>query len=122
LSERTLRAENYSSIGQVWGWLVSRAVLQEGIDLRAVHWDTTSFYFEGVYEHSDLARYGYSPDQWCGVHPVTIPAISKACLPLHMARSSGMPETGEFIIMLSNIGITVWFLMASNRSVVSKTG
>jgi hypothetical protein len=39
-----------------------------------------------------------------------------------MARSSGMPETGEFIIMLSNIGITVWFLMASNRSVVSKTG
>jgi transposase len=53
----------YPIIGQVWSRLVSRAVLQEGIDLSAVHWDTTSFYFEGVYAHSDLARYGYSPDQ-----------------------------------------------------------
>jgi hypothetical protein len=46
----------YPIIGQVWSRLVSRAVLQEGIELRAVHWDTTSFYFEGAYEHSDLAR------------------------------------------------------------------
>lgn len=53
----------YPIIGEVWGRLVSRAVLQEGIDLSAVHWDTTSFYFEGAYERSELARYGYSPDQ-----------------------------------------------------------
>jgi transposase len=53
----------YPMIGELWSRLVSRAVLQEGIDLSAVHWDTTSFYFEGAYEHSDLARYGYSPDQ-----------------------------------------------------------
>jgi hypothetical protein len=53
----------YPLIGEVWYRLVSRAVLQEGIDLSAVHWDTTSFYFEGAYERSDLARYGYSPDQ-----------------------------------------------------------
>lgn len=53
----------YPMIGEVWSRLVSRAVLQEQIDLSAVHWDTTSFYFEGAYEHSDLARYGYSPDQ-----------------------------------------------------------
>jgi transposase len=53
----------YPIIGEVWSRLVSRAVLQEGIDLSAVHWDTTSFYFEGAYEQSELARYGYSPDQ-----------------------------------------------------------
>jgi transposase len=53
----------YPLIGEVWSRLVSRAVLQEEIDLSAVHWDTTSFYFEGAYEQSDLARYGYSPDQ-----------------------------------------------------------
>jgi transposase len=53
----------YPMIGEVWSRLVSRAVVQEGVELSAVHWDTTSFYFEGVYEHSDLARYGYSPDQ-----------------------------------------------------------
>lgn len=53
----------YPIIGEVWYRLVSRAVLQEGIDLSAVHWDTTSFYFEGAYERSELARYGYSPDQ-----------------------------------------------------------
>lgn len=53
----------YPIIGEVWCRLVSRAVLQTGIDLSAVHWDTTSFYFEGAYDHSELARYGYSPDQ-----------------------------------------------------------
>ena len=46
----------YPIIGEVWSRLVSRAVLQEGIDLSAVHWDTTSFYFEGAYDRSELAR------------------------------------------------------------------
>lgn len=49
-------------IGEAWCRLVSRAVRQEGIDLSAVHWDTTSFYFEGDYTDSDLARYGRSSD------------------------------------------------------------
>lgn len=49
-------------IGEVWCHLASRAVRQEGIDLSAVHWDTTTFYFEGDYTDSDLARYGRSTD------------------------------------------------------------
>jgi transposase len=52
----------YPIIGGIWGRLVSRAVRQEGIDLSTVHWDTTSFYFEGEYSDSDLARYGHSSD------------------------------------------------------------
>lgn len=49
-------------IGEAWCRLVSRAVRQEGIDLSAVHWDTTTFYFEGEYSASDLARYGHGSD------------------------------------------------------------
>jgi len=52
----------YPIIGEAWGHLVARAVLQEGVDLSAVHWDTTTFYFEGEYNQSDLARYGHSHD------------------------------------------------------------
>ncbi len=52
----------YPIIGEAWCRLAARAVQQEGIDLSAVHWDTTSFYFEGEYATSDLARYGHSRD------------------------------------------------------------
>jgi hypothetical protein len=36
---------------------------------------------------------------WYEVHPVTIPAISSACSPLHLARSSGMPETDDLLLL-----------------------
>ncbi|RPI57037.1 MAG: IS1634 family transposase [Chloroflexi bacterium] len=49
-------------IGEVWGRLVVRAVSQESIDLSTLHWDTTTFYFEGEYSDSDLARYGHGSD------------------------------------------------------------
>jgi len=52
----------YPVIGEVWCRLAARAVRQEGVDLSAVHWDITSFYFEGEYTESDLARYGHSRD------------------------------------------------------------
>ena len=49
-------------LGELWTRLVIRAVQQEGIDLSVLHWDTTTFYFEGQYSHSELARYGHSSD------------------------------------------------------------
>ncbi len=52
----------YPIIGEAWCRLAARAVRQEGVDLSAVHWDITSFYFEGEYTDSDLARYGHSRD------------------------------------------------------------
>lgn len=52
----------YPVIGEAWSRLAARAVRQEGVDLSAVHWDITSFYFEGEYTDSDLARYGHSRD------------------------------------------------------------
>lgn len=52
----------YPIIGEAWCRLAARTVRQEGVDLSAVHWDITSFYFEGEYTESDLARYGHSRD------------------------------------------------------------
>ena len=47
---------------ELWMRLVVQAVQQEGIDLSVLHWDTTTFYFEGEYSESELARYGHSSD------------------------------------------------------------
>ena len=52
----------YPHLGALWTRLVVRAVQQEGIDLSVLHWDTTTFYFEGQYSESDLARCGHSSD------------------------------------------------------------
>ena len=49
-------------LGELWARLVVQAVRQEGIDLSVLHWDTTTFYFEGEYSESELARYGHSSD------------------------------------------------------------
>jgi transposase len=47
---------------ELWTRLMIQAVQQEGIDLSVLHWDTTTFYFEGEYSESELARYGHSSD------------------------------------------------------------
>jgi transposase len=49
-------------LGEAWVRLAARAVQQEGIDLSAIHWDTTSIYLEGEYEDSELAAYGRSSE------------------------------------------------------------
>jgi len=46
----------------LWTQLTVRAIKQEQVDLSVIHWDTTTFYFEGAYTQSDLARYGHSSD------------------------------------------------------------
>ncbi len=50
-------------LGTLWAEVTAQAIRQEGVDLSVLHWDLTSCYFEGAYETSDLARYGYSRDK-----------------------------------------------------------
>src|SRR3990172_3395506 len=50
-------------LGRLWAELATAAIRQEGVDLSVLHWDLTSCYFEGDYETSDLARFGYSRDK-----------------------------------------------------------
>lgn len=49
-------------LAEAWGQVVSRAVRQEKIEVRVLHWDTTSIYLEGAYEASELAAYGHNSE------------------------------------------------------------
>lgn len=53
----------FPHLGALWAELAAQAIRREGVDLSVLHWDLTSCYFEGEYETSALARYGYSRDK-----------------------------------------------------------
>jgi transposase len=59
-------------LGEAWVALAARVVQQEGIDLSAIHWDTTSVCLEGEYEDSELAAYGHSSDHRSGNKQVKV--------------------------------------------------
>jgi transposase len=52
----------YPQLGEIWARLVVRAIQVWQLDVRIVHWDITSFYFQGAYTDSELIRYGHSRD------------------------------------------------------------
>lgn len=53
----------YPHLGELWARLIVRALQVWHLDLSILHWDITSFYFEGAYTDSALIRYGHSRDQ-----------------------------------------------------------
>jgi transposase len=52
----------YPQLGEIWARLATQAVQVYHLDLTILHWDLTSIYFEGAYNESQLAAYGYSRD------------------------------------------------------------
>ena len=52
----------YPHLGEIWAQLAVRAIQVWQLDLSILHWDITSFYFEGAYTDSELIRYGHSRD------------------------------------------------------------
>lgn len=52
----------YPHLGELWARLATRSVQVYDLDLSVLHWDITSIYFEGAYNDSELAAYGYSRD------------------------------------------------------------
>jgi len=50
-------------LGEIWASIAARAVTVYQVDLSIVHWDITSFFFEGEYTTSELLRRGYSRDK-----------------------------------------------------------
>ncbi len=62
----------YPHLGELWARLVSQAIQVYGLDLRVLHWDITSIYFEGAYTDSELAAYGYSRDHRPGTKQVNL--------------------------------------------------
>jgi transposase len=53
----------YPLLGEIWTSIAARAVTVYRVDLSIVHWDITSFFFEGEYTASKLLRRGYSRDK-----------------------------------------------------------
>jgi len=50
-------------LGEIWAGVATGAVTVWQVDLSIVHWDITSFFFEGEYTASELLRRGYSRDK-----------------------------------------------------------
>lgn len=50
-------------LGEIWASVATGAVMVYQVDLSIVHWDITSFFFEGEYTDSELLRRGYSRDK-----------------------------------------------------------
>jgi len=50
-------------LGEIWASVAVRAVTVYQVDLSIVHWDITSFFFEGEYTASELLRRGDSRDK-----------------------------------------------------------
>jgi len=55
--------ELHPFLGEIWATAAVRAVTHYEVDLNIVHWDLTSFFFEGEYADSDLLKRGYSRDK-----------------------------------------------------------
>ena len=52
----------YPHLDAIWQDIAVQAVLEYDIDLRFIHYDITSVYFEGEYTESERIDYGYSRD------------------------------------------------------------
>jgi transposase len=52
----------YSHLDVIWQDIAVQAVLEYDVDLRFLHYDITSIYFEGQYPESEKIDYGYSRD------------------------------------------------------------
>jgi transposase len=52
----------HAHLGAIWQDIAVQAVLEYDIDLRFIHYDITSIYFEGEYTESEKIDYGYSRD------------------------------------------------------------
>ena len=54
--------ELYPHLGSIWQDIALQAVLEYDLDLRFLHYDITSIYFEREYADSEKVDYGYSRD------------------------------------------------------------
>jgi transposase len=64
----------YSHLGEIWARLVVRAIQVWQLDLSILHWDITSFYFQGAYTDSELIRYGHSRDHQSAAKQINLQA------------------------------------------------
>ena len=97
-------------LGALWTELAAQAIRREGVDLSVLHWDLTSCYFEGEYETSELARYGYSRDKRPDTKQVNlgINVTSREHVPVQYSVLAG--NTADCTTPVANINALVRFL------------
>lgn len=100
----------YPVVGELWSTLAARAVVAEGVDLSVIHWDITSFYFEGEYTDSDLVSFGYSRDKRPDAKQVNLglDVSSRDKVPVHYGLLAG--ETADITTPVSNLKALVTLL------------
>lgn len=107
----------FPHLGALWAELAAQAIRREGVDLSVLHWDLTSCYFEGDYETSELARYGYSRDKR--------PDTKQVNLGINVTRQEHVPvqytvlpgNTADCTTPVANIKALIEFLGRSDLGV-----
>ncbi len=107
----------FPHLGPLWAELAAQAIRGEGVDLSVLHWDLTSCYFEGEYETSELARYGYSRDKR--------PDTKQVNLGINVTRQEHVPvqytvlagNTADCTTPVPNINALIAFLARSDLGI-----
>jgi len=73
----------YPHLSAIWQDIAVQAIVAYDIDLRYLHYDITSVYFEGAYQASDKIDYGYSRDHR--------PDTKQVNLAANVTRKTGIP-------------------------------
>ena len=84
-------------LGAIWQDIAVQAVLEYDVDLRFLHYDITSIYFEGEYEESEQINYGYSRDHRSDAKQVNLAVnvTSEEGIPSGSRCPSGPTGTGR---------------------------
>jgi transposase len=93
----------HSHLDAIWQDIAVQAVLEYNIDLRFIHYDITSIYFEGEYTESDKIDYGYSRDHRPDAKQVNlgVNVTSETGIPLAYRVLAG--RTGDRTTPLENL-------------------
>ncbi len=100
----------FPKLGSLWVELAAWAIRREGVDLSVLHWDLTSCYFEGDYETSELAHYGYSRDKRPDTKQVNlgVNVTNREHLPVQYSVLPG--NTADCTTPVANVSALVQFL------------
>lgn len=100
----------YPHLGEIWARLVVRAIQVWQLDLSILHWDITSFYFQGAYTDSELIRYGHSRDHRSDAKQINLEAdvTHQTCVPVGYTVLAG--NTADITRPLGHLEALLRFL------------
>jgi transposase len=123
----------YPHLEAIWQDIAVQAVLEYDVDLRFLHYDITSLYFEGQYEESEKVDYGYSRDKRPDAKQVNLAVnvTGKEGIPLGYQvlagrtadRTTPMENMKTLCELLNRPELAEWskdFLLVSDRAMLDR--